>query len=238
MCIIISLEGNIGSGKSTCINYLKNKLLNNDENINIHFVQEPVDEWNEIKDSGGESILEKFYADQEGYAFSFQIMAYITRLRKMLQIIEHCNNNSIVVCERSLETDKYVFAKMLYDNKKIRDIDWCIYNYWFNTFLEKIKTNLIIYIQTSPENCHKRIIKRNRKGEENIPLEYLQSCHIYHETWLKQCDVQIQILDGNIDMNNEIQYNHLLNSVEKTIYNVDGQTARCRKALCGNSYIV
>ena len=95
MCYIISVEGNIGSGKSTFLTYLKKYVLDNNTNMDIRFVQEPVDEWNEIKDSSGESILEKFYKDQKEYAFSFQIMAYITRLRKLLQQIEN-NPDSIV----------------------------------------------------------------------------------------------------------------------------------------------
>ena len=85
MPYIISIEGNIGSGKSTFLTYLKKYIngVNMNGNSNIQFIQEPVDEWNEIKDSNGESILEKFYNNQKEYAFSFQIMAYITRLRKL-----------------------------------------------------------------------------------------------------------------------------------------------------------
>ena len=74
-------------------------------------------------------------------------MAYITRLRKLLDKIES-NPNTLFICERSLETDKFVFAKMLYNDNKIREIDWVIYNYWFSTFLRKIQTNMIVYIHT------------------------------------------------------------------------------------------
>ena len=212
MVFIVSIEGNIGSGKSTFLEQLKIFYNTQHTNYNLDFIQEPVDEWNLIKDSSGESILEKFYANQEEYAFSFQIMAYITRLRKLIDAIE-LGTNSIYICERSLETDKFVFAKMLYDNKKIREIDWNIYNYWFNTFLEKVTTNLIIYIKTSPENCHARIITRNRKGENNIPLVYLQNCHTYHEQWLQQSNVKIVTIDGNINKDNMRTYTNSLQSV-------------------------
>ena len=212
MSFIISIEGNIGSGKSTLIKRLK-EYINDNEDINdIVFVQEPVDEWNNIKDADGETIIQKFYANQKDYAFSFQIMAYITRLRKLIESIDS-NKESIILCERSLETDKYVFAKMLYDNKKIREIDWVIYNYWFNTFLDKIKTNLIIYVRTSPDNCYERIVKRNRTGECNIPLEYLENCDKYHENWLSDTDINIKVINGNTDINNEKEYNLLLKEV-------------------------
>jgi deoxyadenosine/deoxycytidine kinase len=218
MAFIVSLEGNIGSGKSTFLDELKLFYSTHPTNYNLDFIQEPVDEWNLIKDSSGESILEKFYTNQEEYAFSFQIMAYITRLRKLIDAIE-LGTNSIYICERSLETDKFVFAKMLYDNKKIREIDWNIYNYWFNTFLEKVTTNLIIYFKTSPEICHTRIISRNRKGEDNIPLEYLQNCHMYHEQWLQQSNVKIVTIDGNINKDNIRTYTSLLESAFNVIDN-------------------
>ena len=218
MPYIISIEGNIGSGKSTFLTYLK-KYINDvsiSGNSNIQFIQEPVDEWNEIKDSNGESILEKFYNNQKEYAFSFQIMAYITRLRKLLQHIEN-NPNDIFICERSLETDKYVFAKMLYDNKKIREIDWNIYNYWFDTFLKKVQTNIIVYIQTSPGNCHKRVELRNRKGEHNISLDYLTMCHTYHEQWLEKSSITVININGNVHKDNTSEYESILNSIVNMI---------------------
>ena len=36
-----------------------------------------------IKDENGITILENYYSDQEKYAFQFQMMAYITRLKKL-----------------------------------------------------------------------------------------------------------------------------------------------------------
>jgi hypothetical protein len=40
-------------------------------------------------------------------------------------------------------------------------------------------------MNTEPEVCYERVIKRGRKGE-TIPLEYLQDCHKYHEEWLQR----------------------------------------------------
>ena len=75
--MIFSIDGNIGSGKSTIVRQLK-ILLEHDQNI--IFLEEPVNEWSEIKSNDGTTILEKFYTNQDKYAFSFQMMAYISRL--------------------------------------------------------------------------------------------------------------------------------------------------------------
>ena len=75
---IISIEGNIGSGKSTLLANLREYFK---ENENVVFLKEPVDEWEKIKDKEGTTILEKFYADQEKYSFSFQMMAYVSRIK-------------------------------------------------------------------------------------------------------------------------------------------------------------
>jgi deoxyadenosine/deoxycytidine kinase len=133
--VLISIEGNIGSGKSTLLKIIREKYKDNE---NIIFVDEPVSEWLNIKDSNQNNILELFYKDKKKYSFSFQILAYITRLRKILEAIEN-NKDKIIICERSIYSDKFVFAKMLYEQKFIDEIDWINYNYWFDTFKNKTK---------------------------------------------------------------------------------------------------
>ena len=66
---IVSIEGNIGSGKSTLLETLKTIFK---ENGNIVFLREPVDEWEKIKDKDGNTMLQKFYANQQEYSFAFQ----------------------------------------------------------------------------------------------------------------------------------------------------------------------
>jgi deoxyadenosine/deoxycytidine kinase len=201
---IISIEGNIGSGKSTLLTNLKNYYKNNE---NIVFLKEPVDEWEKIKDENGVTILEKFYTDQEKYSFSFQMMAYISRLKLLRDTFKKYNGDKkiIIITERSLYTDKMVFAKMLYDSGKIEHINFQIYLNWFNTFAEEFPVHKIIYVKASPENCYNRINRRSRNGEDKIPLNYLETCNNYHETMLNKnllecvCHSQL-LLDGNNDI--------------------------------------
>lgn len=205
---IVSIEGNIGSGKSTLLANLK-KYFNKE--TNIVFLKEPVDEWSNIKDENGTTILEKFYEDQEKYSFSFQMMAYISRLkllRDTIKNIETKHNKStkyVIITERSLYTDKMVFAKMLYDSGKIEHVNYQIYLNWFDTFAEDFPVHKIIYVRADPEICHKRIATRHREGENNIPISYLSSCSEYHENMLDKSNVECVckeqlVLDGNNDI--------------------------------------
>jgi deoxyadenosine/deoxycytidine kinase len=263
---IVSIEGNIGSGKSTLLANLKTHFK---DNTNIIFLREPVDEWSKITDENGTTILEKFYADQEKYSFSFQMMAYISRLKLLrdsinkiksvqekfikqrnLCMLINCHENDnllayidkiynedekyddlhkyVIITERSLYTDKMVFAKMLYDSKKIEHVNYEIYLNWFNTFADEFPINKVIYVKTNPEICHKRIGIRHRDGEAGIPIEYLQSCSKYHDNMLDinnnecvcKCQANQLILDGNNDIyENKNILIEWINSIEKFIYN-------------------
>jgi deoxyadenosine/deoxycytidine kinase len=239
---IISIEGNIGSGKSTLLANLKKHFNNNHRVI---FLREPVDEWSKIKDEHGATILEKFYADQDKYSFSFQMMAYISRLKLLKETINEIeediknvywdhiddrynlprNLKYFIITERSLYTDKMVFAKMLYDSGKIELINYQIYLNWFNTFADEFKVNKIIYVNAIPDICYERVGKRHRHGEDKIPLEYLKNCHNYHNNMLDKslpdcvCDSQL-VLDGNVDIyENDHILNEWISSIENFIYN-------------------
>ena len=207
-----SIEGNIGSGKSTFLSYLKENYNFNNTSLglsncnNIFFLQEPVDQWNLIKDSK-ETILEKFYKDNKKYAFSFQMMAYISRLSQIMNIIKNNKNKDIIIItERSVYTDKNVFAKMLYDSGNIEEIDYLIYNKWFDNFIDEINISGLIYIKTSANVAFNRVVKRNRKGE-SIPIEYLEKCNEYHNDWIESCNLKKIIFDGDKE-NNEELYNN------------------------------
>jgi deoxyguanosine kinase len=215
---IISLEGNIGSGKSTLLKFLEEAFS---QNKNIIFLKEPVDEWENIIDKEGTTMLEKFYSDQEKYSFPFQMMAYISRLAIMKKTMEE-NENCIIITERSLSTDKYVFAKMLYESGKIEDVCYKIYKMWFDTFAKDYPVEKMIYIKTSPETCHERITKRSRTGEEQIPLDYLKKCSEYHEDMMDRMmtdSIHQLELNGNVDIfeNNYQKLNEWLKTIANFI---------------------
>jgi thymidylate kinase len=225
---IVSIEGNIGSGKSTLQTTLRKHYENNPY---VVFLREPVDDWEKIKDEDGNTILEKFYADQNKYSFSFQMMAYVSRLKVLRDTMKDLqklpdieNKNVVIITERSLYTDKLVFAKMLFDSGKIEYINYQIYLNWFDTFSEEFPIHKIIYVKTKPELCHKRINVRSRDGESNISLSYLHSCDLYHENMLNSetefvCNDQL-VLNGNVDIyENQTQLDEWIKQIDDFVAN-------------------
>ena len=87
---IVSIEGNIGSGKSTLLEKIRKEYSTNPQVI---FLKEPVEEWEKIKDKSGNTMLKKFYIDQNKYSFAFQMMAYISRLKILRDTIKSIKDN-------------------------------------------------------------------------------------------------------------------------------------------------
>jgi len=185
--IIVSLEGNIGAGKSTILEQMQVRFSNHK---NWVFLKEPVDLWAQIKDKNGETMLSKFYSDPSKYSFSFQIMAYTTRLHLLRELIRENPECKVIICERSLDADKHIFAKMLYDDGKMEDVMYQIYETYFSEYEGDYHLDGLVYINASAEICNQRIQKRSRDGESLIPLAYLEQCRNYHENWI----------NGNIDV--------------------------------------
>ena len=180
---MIFIEGNVGSGKSTFL-----KLL---ENEGYKIILEPVDEWSAIKNSNGKNLIEEFYGNQERYAYTFQSVAFRTRVKNLKDY-----NGELI--ERSVFTDKNVFAKTCYENGKMNDIEWTDYCSWFDWLCESfnIKPSGFIYLRADPKISYERIKKRSRPGEETIPFEYLEELHNKHEKWLMD-ESNVLVLDVN-----------------------------------------
>jgi deoxyadenosine/deoxycytidine kinase len=206
-CLIASIDGNIGSGKTTGKAKLREYIMSlkkkKTEDDSIIFVDEPTCEWEQIKDYNGVPILTNLYKDVKRFAFRFQMMAYITRLKKIRQALR-TPKVKLIITERCLLTDAHVFAKMLYDDGKIEQDEYDIYTRWFDEFAKEVEPSCIIYFKASTEVCMKRIQKRNRPGE-NISFDYLEECNKYHDEWLNSIPsnttIPTLILNADVDAN-------------------------------------
>ena len=198
---VYSIDGNIGSGKSTLVNLLKKTCKD------IVFIDEPVNIWSKA------GLLDKFYKNQYRWSYTFQNYAYITRLKALHEAIEKHGKDAIYITERSIETDRYVFAEILYNEQYMTDMEWDIYKSWFG-FL-KIPIDGVIYINTNVDDCVDRIQQRNRKEESNIDKIYLEKLDYQHKLWL-QDKKNVLTIQGKEDFKNNTT---VFNSIFTKIHN-------------------
>jgi deoxyadenosine/deoxycytidine kinase len=132
------------------------------------------------------------------------MMAYITRLQRIRQALK-TPKVKLIVTERCLLTDAYVFAKMLYDSKDIEKDEYTIYTRWFDAFAKEVEPSCIVYFKASTNVCMNRVQKRSRPGESNISHEYLERCNRYHDDWLNTpSNMTIPTLTLNADVEADV----------------------------------
>jgi deoxyadenosine/deoxycytidine kinase len=162
----IVIDGNIGSGKTTQL-----KLLSE---MGFTVQCEPIDEW----------PLEQFYEDKHRWAFLLQMSI----LRSFVKY-----GKSSDVWERSPESSKDVFWKMLRSEGIGTDDENIVYNFFYEQ--NAWKPDVHVYIQTDPDECFRRLSNRYQPGDSTISREYLQKVHTFYEDYINQSSVNI--IDGN-----------------------------------------
>ncbi len=180
--ILITLDGNIGAGKSTLLEAIRKGIPD------VSVIPEPVGEWLQMKNQHGESLLSLFYKDTTRWCYTFQNCAILTRLIHTMEILEEYRKDPskprIIITERSVLTDRHVFAEMLHKQGKMDDLEWNLYMKWFNYFAKDLPVKGIIHLTTGATTAQERIHIRGRSGEESIPLDYLKDLDDQHHQWV------------------------------------------------------
>jgi deoxyadenosine/deoxycytidine kinase len=185
-CTIYAIEGIPSAGKTTLLKGLRQHNENqNTLGRKIIFVDEPLTLWERIVDENGVNLIVNYYQDTRKFAFPFQIAACISRYAALRKAVEE-NPGDIIVMERSLLADRYVFATMLRDSGDIEQIHFHIYLEMYAIFAADYPINGVIFMNTAPEECHDRMKIRARPGEESVSLEYLRVCSRYQTEMLNK----------------------------------------------------
>uniref|UniRef100_UPI00398F1F2A thymidine kinase 2, mitochondrial n=1 Tax=Pristiophorus japonicus TaxID=55135 RepID=UPI00398F1F2A len=170
--LVICIEGNIASGKSTCLEYFS-------KSNNIEALMEPVSKWRNI---WNHNLLGLMYKDPSRWAITLQTYVQLT----MLQQHTRPQTMPIRMIERSIYSAKYVFVENHYQSAIMPAVDYAVLSEWFDWIVTNtnIPIDLIVYLQTAPETCYQRLKRRCRNEEKVIPLEYLEALHQRYEDWL------------------------------------------------------
>jgi deoxyadenosine/deoxycytidine kinase len=179
---IFSVEGNIGAGKTTFLERLGQVWPE------ATIVFEPVGTWMTIKEKDGTSLLDHFYADKKRWSYTFQTAAFLTRILDTERVLETKaaseSGPRIVITERSVLTDRHVFAEMLHRNGDMTDMEHDLYLRWYDRYASKMPIRGILYLTTTPAVSLERIETRGREAEAGIPRAYLDDLDSQHRLWL------------------------------------------------------
>ena len=183
MIKFISIEGNIGAGKSTLFAKLKQYVLDNNLQQKVVFIDEPLEIWKGIIDPvTGKTILELFYENPFKWSFSFQTMVFASQQKYIRNTLNTHPDCRILISERSIEAGRNIFTKICLDSNYINTTEMQIYDLLFET--NQYPLHMTIFLNTSANVCFERIQQRGRKGENEITMEYLTQCDTYYRKWL------------------------------------------------------
>jgi deoxyadenosine/deoxycytidine kinase len=184
---MILLEGNIGAGKSTVGQMLK-------ASGHFDFIEEPVNAW---QSGFASNLLDLFYHDMQRWSFTFQILAFITRAKTWKEVLAR-TSHSRVVLERSIFTDRHVFATNMHQIGAMTETEWQVYCGLWDFLVSNycVTPDAILYLRTPAKVCLQRIAARDRAEESGIQLGYLQQLEALHDGWLLEHPRAV-VLDGN-----------------------------------------
>ena len=173
MSYLISLEGNIGSGKDSIIQLLK-RYFNDD----ILFFDDSIYNWE------NEKLLQNFYKDPERWAFAFEVHSTSQKCKRLKNFYKNRNKGSIIFTKRSHISDKECFVKTCKEMEFMTDEEISIYENVFDNF-SLPKYNSIIYLKSNVNKCYENIITK-QGSEKTIQFKYIQILHKFYEEWIKE----------------------------------------------------
>ena len=188
----VSVEGNIGSGKSTFLSALaegKDSVLGigiggaNACFPDFQIYPEPVGQWCGMDAPDGKKInlLREFYEQPKRRAAALQSFVLLTQIKMLAQ-----QKRGVRVVERLAGSSAFLEIGRRCEN--LDEIEYAVLKEWYSTIHSDprfgLRPHMIIYLQTDPWVAFARMQDRGRSEESGVSLEYVELLHEYHENWL------------------------------------------------------
>jgi deoxyguanosine kinase len=193
----ITIEGNIGAGKTTLANLLAKQF--NARLILEQFADNP--------------FLPKFYENPGQYAFPLELFFMAERFKQLKELIQQKDLFQSVTITDYLFTKCLLFAKV-----NLPDDEYRLYQRLFDIILQQlVQPEIVIYLHAPVTKLQENIRKRNRSYELNIPDEYLFSIQETYTHYIKQHNLKTLFVDAsNADfLHNEMHMQVILDALEK-----------------------
>lgn len=187
---IITIDGNIGAGKTSVLTYL-HKV----HKFSIDL--EPVESWHKY--------LEKIYNEQSD-VFNFQVRVWLDRCW-----IQEKTESNIILMERSPHFIMNTFIYPAFVKGLINENEYSTLVELYKKTDTLWKRHRHIYLRSDPKSCFARIKKRGRQCEENIAESYINDLHDYHEMcFITAQEIGMDVIAIDID-------NKTINEISKEI---------------------
>lgn len=193
----ITIEGNIGAGKTTLANILATKL--NARLILEAFADNP--------------FLPKFYENPAQYAFPLELFFMAERYKQLKELLQTQDIFQQVTISDYLFTKCLLFAKV-----NLPEEEFKLYQKLFDIIhAQLVQPEILIYLHAPVDKLQQNIKKRNRSYEQSIPDEYLLNIQDTYLQYIKQYNIKTLMVDaGNADfITNDKHVNIILDALEK-----------------------
>lgn len=193
----ITIEGNIGAGKTTLAHLLAKRL--NARLILEEFADNP--------------FLSKFYENPKQYAFPVELFFMAERYKQLSELVQTKD------LFQSVTISDYLFTKcMLFAKVNLSDDEYRLYQKLFEILHQQmVQPDILIYLHMPVSRLQVNIRKRNRSFEQAIPDEYLFNLQQTYTHYIRQHNIKTLMVDAsNADfLGNEAHVDAILNALDK-----------------------
>ena len=193
----ITIEGNIGAGKTTLSHLLSKRL--NARLILEEFADNP--------------FLAKFYANPRQYAFPLELFFMAERYKQLKELMHTKDLFQHITVSDYLFSKCLLFAKINLPAEEFR-----LYQKLFDIIYQQMtQPDILIYLHVPVSRLQQNIKKRNRSYEQSIPDEYLFNLQQTYTNYIKQHNIKTLIIDAhNADfLGNESHLKVVTDALEK-----------------------
>ena len=171
----ITIEGNIGAGKTTLAHLLSKRL--NARLILEEFADNP--------------FLPKFYENQQQYAFPLELFFMAERYKQLKDLLQTKDMFQNVTISDYLFTKCLLFAKV-----NLPEEEFLLYQKLFDIINPQlVQPDLLIYLHAPVMKLKENIRKRNRSYEQSIATEYLFALQETYTQYIKQHNMTTLFID-------------------------------------------
>lgn len=193
----ITIEGNIGAGKTTLAHLLSKHF--NARLILEQFADNP--------------FLTKFYENPRQYAFPLELFFMAERYKQLKDLL-HTKD-----LFQNITVSDYLFSKcLLFAKINLPEEEFRLYQKLFDIIYQQLyQPDILIYLHVPVKQLQQNIKKRNRSFEQAIPDEYLGNLQHTYLQYIKQHDIRTLIIDaGNADfLGNDKHLQIIIEALEK-----------------------